>query len=283
MRPSEKPKTLFQTASRKQKEQTVRKTLVFTAAILAASAPLYAQSCREADAAVAAEYRKMQENGNYGGGEWSEARERRLAAAGKRFYAKLSAYLARPESWGCAFPKLLGAGAGIAAAADGRVRAFSWDEQTGGTMHNDKNLLQYRSGGRTALLADGLSGGWVRQIAADTLPRYGKVYFAVSRFVGSSRLYLDRVEVLHIEKGRLKPLNIIRTARLGNTLSYEADLMAEPRLPDGRENSYIAYDAKTRTLSLPVVVAEKESDGDGRVTAGRIRYRFDGLYFVRQK
>ena len=137
----------------------MRKTLIFTAAILAASAPLYAQSCREADAAVAAEYRKMQENGNYGGGEWSEARERRLAAAGKRFYAKLSAYLARPESWGCAFPKLLGAGAGIAAAADGRVRAFSWDEQTGGTMHNDKNLLQYRSGGRTALLADGLSGG----------------------------------------------------------------------------------------------------------------------------
>ena len=89
--------------------------------------------------------------------------------------------------------------------------------------------------------------------------------------------------MLHIEKGRLKPLNIIRTARLGNTLSYEADLMAEPRLPEGRENNYIAYDAKTRTLSLPVVVAEKESDGDGRVTAGRIRYRFDGLYFVRQK
>ncbi|MGF6147264.1 Uncharacterised protein [Kingella potus] len=259
----------------------MRPTLILAAALAAASAPLYAQSCREADAGLAAGYSEMQANGNYGGQAWSESRDRRLDAAEKRFSAKLAAYLARPASWGCAFPKLRAAGVETAAAADGKIRAFSWDRQNGGTMHNEETLLQYRSGGKTALRTG--SGGAVRGITAARLPPYGTVYFVHYRFRASSRLYTDRTELLHIAKGRLKPLNIIRTSRLGNSLAYEADIAAEPRLPAGRENDRIAYDAATRTVSLPVVVAEKESDGDGRITAARIRYRFDGRYFVLQR
>ncbi|UOP01718.1 hypothetical protein [Kingella potus] len=260
----------------------MRPTLILAAALAAASAPLYAQSCREADAGLAAGYSEMQANGNYGGQAWSESRDRRLDAAEKRFSAKLAAYLARPASWGCAFPKLRAAGVETAAAADGKIRAFSWDRQNGGTMHNEETLLQYRSGGKTALRTG--SGGAVRGITAARLPPYGTVYFVHYRFRASSRLYTDRTELLHIAKGRLKPLNIIRTSRLGNSLAYEADIAVRtaPARRQGKRPHCLRRGNAHRQPARGGGGKRKRRRRKDNGTA-RIRYRFDGRYFVLQR
>ena len=246
----------------------MRKTLIFTAAILAASAPLYAQSCREADAAVPPNTAKC--------------RKTAIMAAGNGAKRANAVWLRRANAFTPNCPPTLPApNRGAASSPDCSARARASRRRP--TAESALFLGMSKPAARCTTTKTCCNPQRrpnrparrrrVRRLGAADCRRHParatvKCISPYSRFVGSSRLYLDRVELLHIEKGRLKPLNIIRTARLGNTLSYEADLMAEPRLPEGRENNYIAYDAKTRTLSLPLVVDGKESDGDGRVTAG---------------
>ena len=123
------------------------KLLILTATTIAA--PIYAQTCAQADAALAQAYTQMKEGGShsYAG----SANENQRDTAETRFHQTLSAYLQQSNSWACRFPRTTRAGIIIHTAPNGHLRSFSWDAQSGGTLREYHNLLQYRTpSGRSA-------------------------------------------------------------------------------------------------------------------------------------
>ena len=148
----------------------MRKLLIL--ATVAIAAPIYAQTCAQADAALAQAYTQMKEGGSHAG----SANENQRDTAETRFHQTLSAYLQQSDSWACRFPRTTRAGIIIHTAPNGRLRSFSWDAQSGGTLREYHNLLQYRTlSGRSATQkGEGILTG----IYSDTLGQRGTAYFA---------------------------------------------------------------------------------------------------------
>ena len=232
----------------------------FAAALLPVllAVPVYAQSCAQVDGKLAAHYQEMIDNGSYAGNAADDASGRRDKAA-------------------AAFPAALGAY--LKDASSGHSM-YSWDEQDGGSMHNHTTLAQWRapSGAiRVKTLSTGEAAPFVSDLIADNFGHYGKGYIVIGYGIGSSRAHSQDSTIYRLGERNLQPLNIIRTAKLTNTLGYGFDVSTVQKsgLAD------IAYDRSSKTISLPVVVDDGE--GFGTVKKARIRYRFNGRYFVKTK
>jgi len=250
------------------------KLLILTATTIAS--PVYAQTCAQADAALAQAYTQMKEGGShsYAG----SANENQRDTAETRFHQTLSAYLQQSNSWACRFPRTTRAGIIIHTAPNGHLRSFSWDAQSGGTLREYHNLLQYRTpSGRSATQkGEGILTG----IYSDTLGQHGTAYFVTSIGKYSNTLYGQSLSVWQISNDGLRPLNIIRTSKATNTLSYEYSASHSGR------NEDFAYDARSKTISFPLVPKADANHPDAaygaaQVSNRRIRYRFNGEQFVR--
>ena len=254
----------------------------FAAALLPVllAVPVYAQSCAQVDGKLAAHYQEMIDNGSYAGNAADDASGRRDKAAAA-FQAALGAYLKDASSWQCKFPQTVGKnGLRIVESSDSKLRTYSWDEQGGGSMHNHTTLAQWRapSGAiRVKTLSTGEAAPFVSDLIADNFGHYGKGYIVIGYGIGSSRAHSQDLTIYRLGERNLQPLNIIRTAKLTNTLGYGFDVSTVQKsgLAD------IAYDRSSKTISLPVVVDDGE--GFGTVKKARIRYRFNGRYFVKTK
>ena len=165
------------------------KLLILTATTIAS--PVYAQTCAQADAALAQAYTQMKEGGShsYAG----SANENQRDTAETRFHQTLSTYLQQSDSWACRFPRTTRAGIIIHTAPNGRLRSFSWDAQSGGTLREYHNLLQYRtpSGRRATQKGEGILTG----IYSDTLGQHGTAYFVTSIGKYSNTLYGQSLSV----------------------------------------------------------------------------------------
>ena len=139
-------------------------------------------------------------------------------------------------------------------------------------------LLQYRTpSGRSATQkGEGILTG----IYSDTLGQHGTAYFVTSIGKYSNTLYGQSLSVWQISNDGLRPLNIIRTSKATNTLSYEYSASHSGR------NEDFAYDARSKTISFPLVPKADANHPDAaygaaQVSNRRIRYRFNGEQFVR--
>ncbi|UOQ71425.1 hypothetical protein [Hymenobacter cellulosilyticus] len=209
-----------------------------------------------------------------------------LARAGDKLRDKLLYYTAtEPSTLTYAFPALQREHITISTAADGRMRIYSWDTLEGGTMHYFENVVQFRAGAkvgsRRLIIPKPDDNPDAGHLYFDLFPvqRGGQTYYlAYGQATYSSAGCYQHVKALTIENGQLNPdAKLIQTqSGLRNTLGFEFDFSSVMNRPE-RPVRLITYDPKTRVLEIPVVWA------DGKVTAKRIRYAFNGTVFEKAK
>jgi hypothetical protein len=166
----------------------------------------------------------------------------------------------------------------IATAADGLFRIYSWDTQTGSTMHFFDNVFQFKIAGGTASLMqeppEGDSGMYYTKVFM--VKSDGQTYYlAVYRFIGSTRVMGGGVNVFIIKNDKLsKEAKIIKTQTgLHNSLNYDYD--AQFAINDKHPD--ITFDQPRQTIKIPLI-----AEG-GKPTYKYIGYKFTGQYFEKEK
>lgn len=236
----------------------------------------HAQSCRQADADTARTLAQMRHWGSYND-QYDEAK---LAAATQNLHTTLYSYAREPSSWQCTFPLSAKEGLSVVTAADRRLRAYSWDLMTGGTMHFFNGFLQYRADdGSTRILDNGSNSDAVAIFNADLGGKHPG-YWLVEYTIGSTRDHAQSATLYQISGNRLVRAKLVQTqSRRTDHLSFNYDTRS---LQDSDTLKLFRYDPPSRTLSFPVVLPDPEG-GSGILTDKHIRYRFNGRYFVRLK
>lgn len=193
---------------------------------------------------------------------------------------------ARKDVLAYAFPKLKGE-MFVATSPDGRLRIYSWDLQTGGTMHDFANVYQYqgKSGKiRTWTEEDGdeSAGAFFTEIF-QTASKTGPIYLAASTFIGSTSAHGQSIHAIRISGEKLqRNAKVIRTAKgLTDSVGFAYDFFTVVDRPE-RPLKLFEYDDARKEFSFPVVIEDSETP-QGRVTRDQIRYRFNGTHFVKVK
>jgi hypothetical protein len=201
----------------------------------------------------------------------------------KAFKAALLGYGKRVDVMRYSFPKLRDH-MRIVTSRDGKLRIYSWDEETGGTMHDHDSVFQFRgSSGKVMTWADDNegedSGGGFYHEIFQLASKSGTIYLGVSTFIGSTSYVGESIRILKIRGDALDhDAKLIRTSSgMQNSISFAYDFFSVVDRPE-RPIKLFKFDAASRTLSFPVVI-EDEKTPQGRVTNKLIRYRFNGTHF----
>ena len=198
------------------------------------------------------------------------------------FKKELLRFTRQPATLSAAFPRLKKE-LRIVTSKDGRLRIFSWDRQTGGTMHDYDNVFQYRSSGGKVLSwsesdAEDAAGAFYHEIF-QLNARSGPIYLAVSTFVGSTSLRGESIRAIRINGSVLDTdAKLIRTGSgLQSSISFGYDLFSQL---DRKDRRLFTFDQSKKSFSFPMII-EDEKTPQGRVTNKLITYRFNGSYFVK--
>lgn len=170
----------------------------------------------------------------------------------------------------------------IATSRDGKLRIYSWDLQTGGTMHDYTSVFQYQGNSGavytwTSDNGDDSGGGYYTQIFQAN-SKSGPIYLANSTSVAEGSLRSQSIEIARINGEKLdRAIKLIRTkGGLQNSVGFAYD----PSSLGDRSERLVVFDAVKQTFRFPVVIEDREYE-NGRVTNRFITYRFDGQYFVK--
>lgn len=177
------------------------------------------------------------------------------------------------------FPQLSNLGFYKATSPDHTFCIFSWDTQTGGTMHFYENIAVYEQYGKryTKIFEkeEGTPGGFYTDIYQLT-DELNTFYIANEHRILSNSECYQAVHIFDFEKDQFDDnFKKIKTkSGLTNTLGFSYNFFS---VVDRKERpvKLINFDSKLNTISIPVVIAE------GKVTAKQIVYQYDGDYFVK--
>ena len=218
---------------------------------------------------------------NYG----ASTNEKKLESENRLLKNELVSFGKLPATLAYAFPKLKKE-MQVVTSKDGRLRIYSWDMQTGGTMHEFDMVVQYRgASGKVYTWAGGqggnseLAGGFFHDIFQ--LDGSTPLFLAVSTFIASGTLNHQSLNLLRINGERLDPAPmLIRTETgLQNSIGFEYDFSSVMDREE-RPVRLFRWNGQNRSFSFPVVVTDDEWP-QGRITNKEITYRFDGKYFVK--
>jgi hypothetical protein len=195
------------------------------------------------------------------------------------FTDKMIAYVkTNPESLGCKFKMLSDSNdCHIVTTEDGLFRIYSWDTWQGGSMHEFKNIFQFKYGknvyvdSRDEVEMD--FGSYFTQV--NTLAVNNVNYFiAVGGGSESTKDYYEFIKVYSASADGLNDsVPLIKTASgLKNEISFEYDFFSVVDRPE-RPVQLITYDADKKIIYIPVVLE------NGKVTNRFIVYQFTGQYF----
>jgi hypothetical protein len=179
---------------------------------------------------------------------------------------------ANPASLHYPFNRLMNQGVTIATSADGLLRIYSWDGQTGGSAHNANNIYQYKVDGKVCSTLTIVDGGPGDNYSAVYLFKTGnKTYYLASSeaIVGTLRAHAI-LEILRLDSGGLQ-----RNVPLIHTGSGITGILAFDYNLDSEGDAAFQFNSATTTITFPIVL------DDGRVTKRKIRYVFNGKYFMR--
>lgn len=231
-----------------------------------------AQSCEQTDAELAHHYRQMQQYGSYAANNEADFEQ-----AYKAFSGSLKHTTQIPIGT-CRFPLAQEAGVNIIHSPDNKIRAFSWDMQTGGTMHEYDNLVQFKDAngkiGQVSLSLDS-----IEHITQDTLPPHGTAYLFYDHGIAFGRLHAKSASWWRISGSRFAEVKLFLTQQPTHIISYEYEPHSHTKLPENFR--HFVYDNKKHTLSFPVVRNTPEYEF-GELTKRRIVYRYQNGHFVRQ-
>jgi len=171
----------------------------------------------------------------------------------------------------------------IIRASDSLFTIYSWDSQTGGTMHFFNNVFQYKRSKRTYAIvdtpwADGDIGDLFRKIY--TFKNRGKSYYLCTyMFIESTRYYGEGIRIFSVRKDTLDSnIRLIKTkSGLTSDVSYEYDLGLYDFRGNWKAKPEIYFDRHSKTINLPLITS------NGRMTHRYIKYKFTGQYFERFK
>jgi len=205
-----------------------------------------------------------------------------LYRANDQFAVKLKQFTEKyPSTIKYPFSSLIKAHVDISTSNDGLFRIYSWDTETGGTMHYFENVMQYKSGATVKAIIDKPDGEAVSNYNYNeiySLQANGKVYY-LARYlmIGSTKDVFDGIHVFTINNGKLTNAKIIKThSGLHNELSYEYDFGSVVDI-DYKKRPRPYFDEKTNIIYLPLV------DGNSQMTNKFILYKFTGQYFEKVK
>lgn len=188
----------------------------------------------------------------------------------------------QPATIAYRFKNLMDSGLRINTSEDGLLRIYSWDSETGGTMHSFRNVFQFKTNIATfskVLVADSRSRegeGFYYQVN-DIIAENKKFYVTQSRAILSSGLTYHNIKIFSIGGAELNDTaKLIKTkSGIRNQLGYEVDLTASSNRDNEVTDYFIVYDKINKIISLPLIQA------DGKVTTKKIQYQFKGKYFER--
>lgn len=248
--------------------------------IFLASFSAFGQTNDKIEQELVGHIKNIQEWSYYKGSENGE----RLGNELDVFKTKLLKYTKLPATLKYKFSEL-GKYLFIATSEDGRFRVFSWDMQSGGTMHFFETVYQYsdakgRVHSESSDLPEGDAGSFVHDVfTLET--KSGKVYLLCSTARLSSAYSSQSVRLFKIDGTALDDdIKIIKTkSGLTSIISFEYDPFSFAERKE-RPVKLISFDKKTNTLKIPVVIEDKEFP-NGRATGRFINYKFDGTYFVK--
>jgi hypothetical protein len=242
----------------------------------------FAQTPQKIEQELVTSLKQVQKYSSYG----SSFDDEKLSRANDAFEAKLLKYTKIPGTLSYKFPALSKLMAN-ASSDDGKFRIYSWDTQTGGTMHEYSRIYQYQgadgkvySKSEESSEEDGGIGSFVTDIFTVN-SKEGKIYIVCSTFVGSTQDHSQSADLFKIKDSTLidKVKQIKTAAGLTDTLNFEYNFFS---VMDRKERpiKLILFDKKTNTLKIPVVINDDKFP-NGHVTNKFINYRFDGTYFVK--
>lgn len=171
---------------------------------------------------------------------------------------------------------------------DGKFRIYSWDTETGGTLHDYSRVYQYQAADgkvysradKKATDEDGGAGSFVYDIfTLETVN--GKIYIVCSTFIASTNDHYQSANLYKIESDTLEDkVKLIKTASgITDSIGFEYNFFSVEQRRE-RPIKLISFDKKTKTLKIPIVIEDKEFP-NGRVTNRFINYKFNGNYFVK--
>jgi len=258
----------------------MRKILLTVSTFVLLYCPVIAQRPAALETRLLSGLRNIDKWSNYG----PSADYEKLEAENDRFKKELLKGTKAPATLTYSFSRLKKE-MYVVTSKDGRLRIYSWDRQTGGTMHDFDSVYQYRG-------KSGKVHSWSATNEEDSAGVFyhdlfqvdsssGPIYLAVSTFIGSTSLSGASIDVMKIDADRLDvSAKLIRTGSgLQNSISFGYDFFT---VVDRKERpvKLFRFDAATRSFSFPVVI-EDDKTPQGRVTDKVIRYRFNGNYFVK--
>ncbi|MEO6590161.1 MAG: hypothetical protein ABIP06_12745 [Pyrinomonadaceae bacterium] len=255
---------------------TVLISFVFTFSV-------FAQSNAQLEKELVSAIKEVQKYSNYG----ENSDDEKLSKANDTFEAKLLKYTKAASTLQCKFSEL-GEILIIATSDDGKFRIYSWDMEDGGTMHDYRSVYQYVGADskiysqtdKKLSAEDGGVGSFVYDIFA--VPnKGGNIYIACSTFIGSTSDHYQSAGLYKITGKKLNGnVKLIKTkSGLTDSIGFEYNFFSVVDREE-RPIKLIKYNAKTKTLKIPVVIKKDENDF-GTVTDKFINYRFNGTYFVK--
>ncbi|GAB3909296.1 hypothetical protein [Mucilaginibacter boryungensis] len=202
-----------------------------------------------------------------------------LFEANNRFGRKLQNYASKyPYTIYAPFHSLIKNDVDINTSSDNLLRVYSWDTETGGTMHFFQNVFQYKE--RAKVYASFTP----YKVEGDDQPNYRKIYTLTSNgtsyylvtflTIGSSKDIVKGLEIFQIKKDTLVGTKLIKTKNgLTNELFYYYDLSKT----DDDIDADIKYDSVKSIIYMPLVTQHN------RATKKYITYKFTGKYFEKVK
>lgn len=223
----------------------------------------------------------MSKYGSYGGAY----DEDKLNAAGTLLKQKLISYAARADVLKYPFPKLKET-MFIATSKDGKFRVYSWDLESGGTMHDYDRVIQFvGSTGKVIAWSDGEdeydgAGAFYTDVFQVASAR-GPIYLLSSTSRASSSVTGASLQAMRVVGDKLDTqAKVIKTrSGLTNTVGFIYNFFSVVDRPE-RPIRLFTFNESRKEFKFPVVIEDEEAV-PGRVTNSFIKYRFNGRYFVK--
>ena len=176
----------------------------------------------------------------------------------------------------------------IIGSADGKLRIYSWDTELGGTEHDFRNIIQYKSKRVSSILNIDTSSSndnhYVYYFSnIYTLTTGDKTYYlGIYNGVFSTKDMEEGVQIFCIENEKLNTKKkLIKTASgIHNSVSYIYDYFS---IPSKLKDADIHYNPALKTFTIPRVGANDKIGDDEKVSTKHINYKFTGQYFEKVK
>jgi hypothetical protein len=252
--------------------------------ILLLGAASAAQTLPRVESELLGHLDKLDKSSNYGPNEDYEV----LGAENTGLQKALLKYGSRSDVLRYAFPKLKQR-IYMTTSRDGKLRAYSWDTNEGGTMHDFITVFQFLgTDGKahawsvpyTQSMEDRDAGGFVTLIF-QTQTASDPIYLVVDNFIGSTSYGGQGIHAFRISGDKLDhKAKVIRTSSgVKDSINFAYDFFSVVDHPE-RPIRLFSYDGTKRSFRFPIVIEDAKTP-QGRVTNKYITYRFDGKYFVK--